>query len=577
MQVKYYTTKQRLLAFIIVTAFVFFGLIARLFSIQIINGRQMQIMATDQWTRSLPINPLRGEIVDTNGIVLAGSITSYAIYIRARSVTDPEQVAQVLADKLGLSYDGLYKKATDKGISETTVMRQVSKEKANAIMEHSLRGVYLAQDSSRQYNYGDFLTQVLGYTSIDNAGQTGIEAYYDKYLKGIQGSILTQTDLVGIEQTDKPIVYTSGVDGMQVVLTIDSVIQRVTERVLETAYYAHNPQAVRAVVLDVTDGSVLAMANYPSFDLNNPPRDDLEKLNEYSRNALLTDIYEPGSTFKVLTAAATLEEASRGNKNAFDEHHVFRNNANFRSIDSGKISCWTNHNGGKHWNQTLSLALNNSCNPIFSDISLSLGKDVFYAYLEKFGYGKATGIDFAGEQSGLLLGKSLVRNGDLARIGFGQTIAVTPMQLANATAAAVNGGILFQPRLVKEIRDSEGKKVVSYAPKQISRPISAKTSEKVAAMLRDVVTLGSGKQAYIHGYEVGGKTGTAQKYENGIIAEGKYVSSFVGFFPASSPKYLALFIVDEPTGAHYGSTVAAPYAKLIFEQIINYKNIRAIT
>lgn len=577
MQVKYYTTKQRLLAFSIVAAFVFFALFSRLFFIQVVNGRQMQIKATEQWTRSLPINPLRGDIVDTNGVVLATSITSYSVYIRARSVTDAAYVAQVLSDKLEMPYDSVYAKASNKGVSEVTVKRQISKETANAIMEHNLQGVYLAQDSSRQYNYGDFLTQVLGYTSIDNVGQTGIEAYYDKYLKGIQGSILTQTDLVGIEQSDKSIVYTPGVDGMQVVLTIDSVIQQITERVIETAYFAHNPQAVRAVVLDVTDGSVLAMANYPSFDLNSPPRDDLEKLNEYSRNALLTDIYEPGSTFKVLTAAASLEEASKGNKNAFDANYIFRNNANYRVVDGRKVNCWTNHNAGKHNNQNLSMALNNSCNPIFTDIALSLGKETFYNYLEKFGYGKISGIDFLGEQAGMLLSKNLVKNGDLARIGFGQTIAVTPMQLANATAAAVNGGILFQPRLVKEIRDNTGKKVVSFPAKQLSRPISSATSANVSTMLRDVVTLGSGKQAYIPGYEVGGKTGTAQKYENGIIAEGKYVSSFVGFFPASSPKYLVLFIVDEPVGAHYGSTVAAPYAKLIFEQIINYKNIPSIT
>ena len=280
------------------------------------------------------------------------------------------------------------------------------------------------------------------------------------------------------------------------------------------------------------------------------------------------------STFKVLTAAACLEEYAKGNPKAFSARHVFANNSGTRIIDGSKISCWTKHINGKHSNQTLSDALNNSCNPIFTDIALSLGKDTMYSYLEKFGYGRTTGIDFVGEQSGLLVPKSSVTNGDLARIGFGQTIAVTALQLCMATAAAVNGGYLLQPYLVKEISDpTTGKVVKRFSPTVVDRPISEQTSSQIAAMLQRVVAEGGGKNANIAGYQVGGKTGTAQKFVDGSLAKGKYVSSFVGFFPASQPKYLCLMIVDEPQGQSYGSIVAAPYAGLIFQGIIDYKQI----
>ena len=249
-------------------------------------------------------------------------------------------------------------------------------------------------------------------------GQTGLEAYYDKYLQGINGKLLTETDLVGSELTNGTMSYIPSVDGLTVTLTVDSVIQTVVENVLELAMYQQKPQAARCIVMDVTTGEILAMASKPSVDLNNLPRDNLEYLMKYSKNTLLTDVYEPGSTFKVLTASACLEEFRNGNSKAFSAEHVFGNSSGTRIIDGSKISCWTKHANGKHSNQNLSDALNNSCNPIFTDIALSLGKDTMYEYLHKFGYGSVTGIDFAGEQAGILVPKSAVTNGDLARIGF---------------------------------------------------------------------------------------------------------------------------------------------------------------
>ena len=571
MQSSPYQTGQRLSALFVFVVFVLFVLFGRLFSLQIIKGSDLQAKAVDQWTRDLPITPKRGEILDTNGNVLASSKTAYTVYVRAKSVTDPLTVAEKLSEILDLDFETIYQKASNKGVSEATLKRQVDEVSADEIRKCNFYGVYMASEPYRVYTYGNYLSQVLGYVSVDNKGQTGIEAYYDKYLKGIKGQILTQSDLVGTEITDRETIYIPGIDGLDVVLTIDSVIQSVVENVLNLIMHTHNPKSAKCIVTDVETGEILAMGITPGIDLNNLPRDDMQTLLDNGRNTLLTDIYEPGSTFKIITAAANLEEYYNGNKKAFSPSYVF-GNSNYRVINGSKISCWTSHKNGKHYNQTLSDALNNSCNPIFTDIALSLGKQTFYDYLELFGMGSVTGIDFAGEQAGLLVPESAVTDGDLARIGFGQTIAVTALQLITAVGAAVNGGLVMQPYLVKEIR-SDDMLAARFQPTVKNRAVSERTSREIALMLEDVVKNGSGKQAYIDGYRVGGKTGTAQKFENGHIAEGKYVSSFVGFFPANKPKYAAIVIVDEPVGQHYGSTVAAPYAKIIFEQIINYKNI----
>ncbi len=578
MQQEYYISKKRLLTLIVAAIFLFTVIFCRLAYIQVIWGKDLQVKASEQWQRDLPIKAYRGDIVDANGNLIATTETGYSVYARPKSVTDAEHAAKILSEVLELDYQTTYEKLTKKGVSEVTVKRQIDGDKASEIRSAHLDGIYLASEGVRSYVYGDFLSQVLGFTSSDGVGQTGLEAYYDKYLQGINGKLLTETDLVGSELTNGTMSYIPSVNGLTVTLTVDSVIQTVVENVLELAMYQQKPQAARCIVMDVTTGEILAMASKPSVDLNNLPRDNLEYLMKYSKNTLLTDVYEPGSTFKVLTASACLEEFRNGNSKAFSAEHVFGNSSGTRIIDGSKISCWTKHTNGKHSNQNLSDALNNSCNPIFTDIALSLGKNTMYEYLNKFGYGSVTGIDFAGEQAGILVPKSAVTNGDLARIGFGQTIAVTALQLCVATAAAVNGGLRMQPYLVKEISDpTTGKVVKRFSPTVVERAVSAETSAQIAKMLQRVVEEGGGKNAKIEGYQVGGKTGTAQKFVDGALATGKYVSSFIGFFPASSPKYLTLMIVDEPQGQSYGSIVAAPYAKLVFQEIINYKNIAPLT
>ena len=574
MQHTYYESKKRLLALVVAAIFLLLCIFLRLAYIQVVWGRQLQAKAADQWQRDLPIKAYRGDIVDTNGNLLATTQTGFGVYARPQSVTDADLCADALSALLGVDRQTLYDKLTKRGVSEVTLKRQIQTDAAQQIRELNLQGVYLASEGIRSYAYGDFLSQVLGFVSSDGLGQTGIEAYYDKYLQGINGALLTETDLVGKELPDGSMTYIPAINGLTVTLTIDAVIQTVAENVLQLAMYQQNPQAARCIVLDVKTGEILAMASKPSVDLNNLPRDNLEYLMKYSKNTLLTDVYEPGSTFKVLTASACLEEYRRGNPRAFSAEHVFANSSGTRIIDGSKISCWTKHANGKHSNQTLSDALNNSCNPIFTDIALSLGKQTMYDYLEKFGYGSATGIDFSGEQAGILVPENAVTNGDLARIGFGQTIAVTALQLCMATAAAVNGGLLMQPYLVKEISDpTTGQVVKQFTPTVVNRVISEQTSKQIATMLQRVVDEGGGKNAKIDGYEIGGKTGTAQKFVDGALATGKYVSSFIGFFPVRDPQYLVLMIVDEPQGQSYGSIVAAPYAKLIFQEIINYKNI----
>lgn len=528
--------------------------------------------AIDQWTREIPVIAERGEITDRNGELLAGNATKYTVFARSNAVKNAENTAKKLSETLGVPYETVLKKLTGKKASEVTVAKKAEKEAVQKLAGLSLNGVYFSRDNERTYPKSDFLSQVIGFTSSDNTGAAGIEKYYDSFLRGKDGEILYETDLVGLRLNGAAGAYKPAENGYNLRLTIDSGIQTIAETALKRAAQQYNPKSAECIVLDPDTFEILAMACTPSYDLNNVPRDDIPLLNTLSRNRIVCDIYEPGSTFKVITSAADLEEWKKGNKAAFSPTHVF-SSSRTRTVDGTTVKCWSNHANGKHSCQTLADALNNSCNPCFTDMALALGKDTFYDYLAAFDFGKTTGLDFGGEASGMLLAETAVRNCDLARIGFGQTVAVSGIQLACAVASCVNGGYYYEPRLVKEIYASDGYVLQKNAPKLKNRTVSEDTSRLLAGMLEGVVEKGSGKKTYIEGYRVGGKTGTAQKYENGHIAAGKYVSSFVGFFPANAPKYLALVVIDEPQGAYYGSVVAAPCAKEIFSSIIDAKNV----
>ncbi len=535
-------------------------------------GEELQEKAIDQWTREIPIVASRGKIVDVNGVVLADNDDTYTVFVRKKAVKDLKLLARQLSEVLELSEQSVYNRLTTTVSSEITVKKQVNKEQISSLLQKNLDGVYYSRDNSRIYPYNYLLANLLGFTSTDGKGQSGLELYYDKYLSGINGEILYETDIIGVEIGEGKATYIPATDGLNIKLTIDYDVQQLCETAMEEAMQIHTPKSAQIIVIDPSTGAIRGICSKPSFNLNEIPRDDLASLNALSRNGLICDIYEPGSTFKILTAAANIEEYLNGNPKAFSINRVY-SSSRYRYIDGQKVKCWSDHKNGKHSALTLQGGLNNSCNPIFVDIAMSLGKETMYKYIEQFNYGKVTGVDFNGEAQGMILPVSAVQNVDLARISFGQTIACTGIQLAAATCAAINGGCYYTPYFVSEIYSSENVLVEKIQPQLKRRVVSEKTSQILSEMLLKVVSEGSGKNAYIEGYDVCGKTGTAQKYENGIIAAGKYVSSFVGYFPKNNPKYLALVIIDEPTGQYYGSTVAAPYAKQVFEGIINIKGL----
>lgn len=546
-----------------------------MFYVQIVDGKSLQKKAIDQWTRELPVKAKRGKIVDRNGIVLAENKQTYAVYVRTRVVDDPEKTAGVLSEILGVEKYKLLEKLGFDSSSEITVKRQVDSETIEKLSVCGLKGVYYCSDVSRNYVYGDSLAQILGYVSSDGRGQSGLEKRYDEILRGFDGEILYEADLVGKDVTGKTAKYIPATDGLNVKLTIDYEIQQVCDMVIRRALNEYSPKSISVMVASPKTGQILAVSQYPSFDLNDVPRDDTAKLNEVSRSFPIVDSYEPGSTFKIITSAANIEEYLNGNPKAFSLNYVFNSNR-YRIVDGRKIKCWSNHANGKHSNERLTDALNNSCNPCFVDIALSLGKETMYKYIEAFNFGKTTGVDFGGEALGMLIPKNAVTSGDLARIGFGQSIAVTPIQLLAAVSAAVNGGVYYEPYFVKEIYDESGKIAEIINPKQMRRVISEEASSILRGYLRDVVAKGSGRQAEIEGYSIGGKTSTAQLNQDGKIVQGRYIMGFIGFFPSNAPEYIAICSVKEPVGGQYGSTVAAPLVKAIFQGIIDSKNLKPV-
>ncbi len=548
-------------------------ILGRLFFVEVVDASFFQQKAIDQWTRALPIKAQRGDILDANGEALATADGTFAVYVRPRSVDNAEQVSSVLSEIFGVDKIKLLEKIEKVKSSEITIARQVDDQKIEKLLEYSLNGVYYTEDTSRVYPYNTALSQIIGFTANDGTGLAGLEKYYDKYLKGKDGEVLYEADLVGKDLDGKKPSYLEASDGLSIKLNIDLGIQRICEGVLDKVNQEYTPKSASIIVVNPNSGKIVSLATTPGYDLNNPPKDDIASLNVLSRSPVIVDSYEPGSTFKIVTALANVEETLKGNEKALPLNYIYNSNR-YRIVQGRKIKCWSSHNNGKHSNQTLQEALNNSCNPCFVDIALSLGKQKMYEYIEKLGFGNVCGIDFYGEASGMVLPMSAVSEGDIARISFGQTIAVTPLQLAMAVSAIVNGGTYYTPQLVSEIINKNGETVERIIPGKKGEVASQKACEIVRGYLEQVVAVGSGKQAYIEGYRVGGKTGTAQKYQNGVIAQGKYVMSFIGFFPANKPEYLALCVVDEPVGGQYGSTVAAPIVKEVFQKIIELKKIK---
>ena len=571
------TSRKRLLIFLLVIILILFALILRTGYIQLVWGNELQKKAMDQWTRALDVYPKRGIIYDRNKVVLAQSASADSIAVRPGQLEDPKDASEKLAAILQMDGEELYKKLADKKKSEVWIKRQLSREESVKIRKLNIKGVYFTEEPKRYYPNKDLASHILGFTmkyadpGEGLKGQEGLELYYDKYLKGVPGRIVMETDAKGRETSDNVERLVPPINGWNVILTIDQTIQYFTEKAVSDAMDNYQANKIYAIVMDPKTGDILAMANRPNFDANNPPRElGYEAMEDYVKNIAVKDNVDPGSTFKIVTAASALEEG------------VVTKNSTFfcpgyRIVDGQRIKC---SKAGGHGHQNFFEVVQHSCNPAFMDMALGLGVDRFYDFIHAFGFGSRTGVDIAGEESGVIMNQASVKNVDLARMGFGQAIAVTPLQLINAVSAAINGGSLMQPRLVKALDFDDGNKK-SYQeidPVKVRQVISPETSKIMREVLQSVVSEGSGKKAYIPGYRVGGKTGTAQKYRpGGGIKQGAVISSFIGFAPADDPQVIVLFMVDEPKVAvDFGSVVAAPYVKSILEDTLKYLGVKPI-
>lgn len=540
----------------------------RLVDLQIVRQKELTARGVKQWTRSGVVSARRGDIVDTNGKLLAQSVTSFILTARPRDVKNVSALAGVLARELGLSEETIIKKLSGSKAASVTLARQISREDADRLRairqsaenpdSDALIGITFDEDVSRWYPMGTLLAQVLGLCNVDGEGQSGLELKYNDELSGKPGRIVTEVDARARTLPDGVTLYMPAEQGHTLRLTIDRDVQAAVERAVRECAQVNDAVSVQAIAMDVNTGAVLAMAMYPTYDPANPPRDDLDKLNELMRLTVLGDVYEPGSTFKMLTASAAIDCGATSPQEGFYCSGKI-------TVDGSTVRCW----GAPHGAETMARALENSCNPVFTQLALRLGSKRFYQYLHAFGLGSRTGIDLYGEASGILIGQNRVKNVDLARIGFGQSVAVTPIQMITAACAVVNGGRLMKPYLVEAIEDGDGNVLKQTSPKVVSTPISAETSATMRKLLYGVVENGGGKNAKVNGYAIGGKTGTAQIYRNGRIESNLHIGSFVGFAPADNPRVALLVTVNEAkVKPDYGGTTAAPFAAQIFEEIL---------
>ena len=559
------SNKKRLTILFYVALLLMLVIAGRLAQLMFFNAEDLQDKAENQWTRELAVAPKRGSILDRNGEILATSATAESVLLHPKDITDAGEVASLLAPILEMEEQKIFDLANDKTKVEVWLKRQITSEQAEQIRQLNLSGVDFFTDTKRYYPSGEFMSQVLGYTSSDGDGQEGLEKYYNKYLAGYAGSILAQVDangrtIAGSEQT-----YIDPQPGLNLVLTTDAFIQSFLESAAREALEVNQAKSVCAIVMNPKNGDILGMVNYPEADLNNLDRSDLQALADLSRNTAIVDAYEPGSTFKIITTAAALDSGVVTTEDHF-------NCPGYKIVDGEKIKCWRSYN--PHGDQTLAQAVENSCNPAFMEMALRMGTDKFYEYIYNFGFGSNTGVDYSADGAGIIRAAKYVKNVDLARIGFGQSIAVTPLQLSAAICATINGGYLYTPRLASHLQDDEGNSVKTFESQMVRQVISEETSAKMRTILEGVVANGGGKNGQIEGYRVGGKTGTAQMYENGVIVQGKNISSFVGFAPADDPQYMVLFIVREPgVPVTFGSVVAAPFAKEVLEKCLKYGGV----
>ena len=558
--------RKRIWLMTLILAALFLLVIGRIATLTILDAEALTQRGVAQWTKAGTVTARRGGIIDRNGKILALSATAYTVTADPRLVTDIAAFLDALAPILPLDRETATKKLSDNTKGSVILKRQVEREtvdllrtlRSEAPEEACLSALAFDEDVSRWYPNGALLSQVLGLTTIDAEGQSGLELQYESVLEGLPGSYLRQVDARNrvIDGTEG--WYIPSQEGSTIKLTIDSTIQAIAEKAMRECLEVNSAESVCCIVSDVRTGAILALGIKPDYDPNEPPRSDVSALTQLMRITAISDVYEPGSTFKILTAAAALDSGVTTPEDSFYCSAKV-------TVDGDTIRCW----GRPHGAETMAQGLQNSCNPVFVELALRMGTDTFYRYLKSFGLGQKTGIDLPGESAGILIGSRYVKTVDLARIGFGQSVAVTPLQLVMAANAAINGGKLMKPYIVSEIQDELGQTIQRFSPKVVSTPIRPETSQTLRGLLENVVSQGGGKNAYIDGYAIGGKTGTAQVYKEGRIVSDVHIGSFYGFAPAEDPLISILVVVNEArVPVDYGGTTAAPFARQIFDEVL---------
>lgn len=556
---------KRIKIVLLIILFIFIIIIAKVFYIEVIDYKKLNSLASGLWSRNLPIEADRGNIYTVDGEAIASNLTTTSLVFIPNQIKNKDLVAEKISEILDVPKskieEHLYKKSMMERIHPEG--RRLSYEIADKIENLHFDGVYLLKESKRYYPHNEMLSHVLGYVGIDNQGLSGLELEYDDILTGEYGSIQYFSDAKG-NNLERNSVYVEPEDGLDIYLTVDYGIQSSIERELDNVVLRYNPDGAWAIAMDPNTGEILGMSSRPNFNPNSYKDYDTETIN---RNMAIWASYEPGSTFKILTLSAAVNE---GKVDLLKDTFYDGGSVN---VDGARIKCWKH---GGHGSQTFLEVVQNSCNPGFVELGNRLGKETLFDYINKFGYGKKTGIDLNGEATGILFSLDKVGPVELATTAFGQGVSVTALQQVVAVSAAINGGTLYKPYIVKRVAYHENGQIIKEVKPTIVRDniVTKDTSEKVRMTLESVVSLGTGRNAYIDGYRVGGKTGTAQKVNNGIYMQGNYIVSFIGFLPANDPKIVVYLAIDNPKGVtQYGGTVSAPIVKNIMEDAITSLNI----
>ena len=556
---------KRIKIVLLIVLFIFDIIIVKVFYIEVIDYKKLNSLASGLWSRNLPIEADRGKIYTVDGEVVAGNLTTTSLVFIPNQIKNKDLVAEKISEILDVPKskieEHLYKKSMMERVHPEG--RRLSYEIADKIENLHFDGVYLLKESKRYYPHNEMLSHVLGYVGIDNQGLSGLELEYDDILTGEYGSIQYFSDAKG-NNLERNSVYVEPEDGLDIYLTVDYGIQSSIERELDNVVLRYNPDGAWAIAMDPNTGEILGMSSRPNFNPNSYKDYDTETIN---RNMAIWASYEPGSTFKILTLSAAVNE---GKVDLLKDTFYDGGSVN---VDGARIKCWKH---GGHGSQTFLEVVQNSCNPGFVELGNRLGKETLFDYINKFGYGKKTGIDLNGEATGILFSLDKVGPVELATTAFGQGVSVTALQQVVAVSAAINGGTLYKPYIVKRVAYHENGQIIKEVKPTIVRDniVTKDTSEKVRMTLESVVSLGTGRNAYIDGYRVGGKTGTAQKVNNGIYMQGNYIVSFIGFLPANDPKIVVYLAIDNPKGVtQYGGTVSAPIVKNIMEDAITSLNI----